>query len=241
MNDKVIGIVLSVSQYREHDSLLTVLTKSGLMTLVAKGMNKNTSKNAHFCMMFAHSEFIIDYVSDKTMFTLKSGTLINGYRHLSDDLQTIAIATFMAETSKVLCDDDPQAFLHLLTFMYERLLPTSDKLLLLALFLSTCSQLIGFSPMVDECVACGDVKISSISIDEGGFICENCRKELMEKNVDVILLKRFRLINKATLEHVDILKNYGPWSMADCMLCKDFLFYHSGIQVSSWEFLLTCV
>ena len=62
MNDKVRGIILKQSDYRDSAVLLTVLTREyGRISLIAQGARKPASKNARSLMPYTETEFNFDY------------------------------------------------------------------------------------------------------------------------------------------------------------------------------------
>lgn len=246
MNDKALGIVLKQHEYRENDSILTVLTKEyGKISLVSKGVKKMTSKNAVTSMPFVISEYIFDYLDDKTMFTVKNGSLVESNRHIQESLEKMNIAAVITEIVEksipqgLFDEDTNEEIFTLLTFSLRKLDSDTDNFLNLALFLAKMLEILGIAPIVDECAICGNKKIQVICIEEGGFVCEECNKELSLDTCEVSSLKKFRLINKAQMENYDILKNFGPWTIADCEVLLDFLISHSGITLESWDFLVS--
>ena len=66
MNNKAQGIILSVSDYRDNDLICQVLFKEyGLLSIVAKGAKKITSKNAYSLLPASLSEMLFDYKDHK--------------------------------------------------------------------------------------------------------------------------------------------------------------------------------
>ncbi|MEG0240647.1 DNA repair protein RecO [Anaerorhabdus sp.] len=244
MNDKVLGLVLKESEYRENDALLTVLTKEyGKLTFTARGVKKMTSKSATSCMPYVLSEFVFDYVEDKSMFTIKNASIKTSNRFLQENLEKMNIAAIFSEIvdkslpQGVLDEDVNDAYFDLLVFCLDKLNQEKEHALILCLFLAQMLNYLGIPPVVDECVLCGNTKVNRISIEEGGFICSDCLSEISNNNETQMDLKRFRLINKAGIENYDILKNYGPWSFNDCAAMFEFLHVHSGIDSTAWKFL----
>ncbi|SJZ74786.1 DNA repair protein RecO [Anaerorhabdus furcosa] len=244
MNEKVLGIVLKQSEYRENDALLTVLTKEyGKLTLTARGVKKMNSKSSTSCLPYVLSEFVFDYVEDKSMFTIKNASIKSSNRFLQEDLEKMNIAAIFCELidkslpQGVLDEDVNDNYFDLLVFSLDKLNQEKQHPLLLCLFLAQMLNYLGIPPIVDECVLCGNTKVNRISIEEGGFVCSECMSEL-DSSIDTQMdLKRFRLINKAGIENYDVLKNYGPWSFQDCSSMFEFLQVHSGIDSTSWKFL----
>ena len=78
MNDKIKGFVLSLSDYKEADVLMQVLTKDyGILSLVGKSAKKLSSKN-HFLPTCLY-EFILDYKDGKTIYSIHGSRLLENY------------------------------------------------------------------------------------------------------------------------------------------------------------------
>ena len=101
MNDVSEGIVLSSMDYREKDTLISVLTREfGRLSFVAKGTMSINSKNAPACLPYTSSEFCFDYREGKTVFPLKTAKIKNSRRQVREDLdlpEDCLIIPFSAE------------------------------------------------------------------------------------------------------------------------------------------------
>ena len=83
MNDKVNGFVLSMSDYKDSDVLMQVLTPDyGIISLVGKASKKLDSKN-HFLPMCEY-EFMIDYKPGKTIYSVHGFKLLASFFEDSD-------------------------------------------------------------------------------------------------------------------------------------------------------------
>lgn len=244
MNDRTLGIVLKQIEYRENDALLTVLTKDhGKLSLVARGIKKMTSKNAVSCMPYCVSEFVLDYQDDKSMFTIKTASLQESNHKIQEDLIKLGVAQVLTELvdkcipQGYIDDEIIENLYQLLEVSLRKLNDDKEYGLLLSLFLAQILKQCGVPPTVDECVLCGSSKVNYISVDEGGFICADCKAEVGAITTNQMDLKRFRLVNKAEIEHFDVLKGYGPWPLNEAYTMIEFLKIHTGIECDSWNFL----
>ena len=79
MNDTVSALILSQSDYRDADVIIRVLTKEyGLLSFIAKGARKMTSKNAGSIIPVTKAEIQFDYKDGQTMFRLKTAGCASG-------------------------------------------------------------------------------------------------------------------------------------------------------------------
>ena len=96
MNDKVEGLVLKISDYKENDLLIDCLTRDHLFfSFVARG-SKKTSSHHHF-YNFCLYEFLIDYKDNKTMYTVYDRKLLENY--YDDNMKLMAFKDILAEVS----------------------------------------------------------------------------------------------------------------------------------------------
>ena len=106
MNDRVIALVLSESDYREYDSLYQVITADkGFLAFVARGIKKKDHKQNILPLNLY--EFIIDYKENKTMYVVKNVRLLKSFHDFSDfkRIQLLNIAAEAALKSRELWDD----------------------------------------------------------------------------------------------------------------------------------------
>ena len=238
MNDVTEGIVLSSMDYREKDALISVLTKDfGRIALIGKGLLSLQSKNASGCTPYATSEFCFDYKEGKTVFPLKTAKIKNSRRVIREDLDLLNLAGLLCELGEKVCEQgikEPELFLALdasLSYLEK------DRYLSVCLFLAFVERFIGIEPMVDGCVCCGNTTISSISIREGGFVCEKCRTKCLSKNCTLNELIHFRLISKAKIEHFELIHSKYQLTLNDVSLRIEFLEHHTGIRLQSWRWI----
>lgn len=241
MNDKCNALILKQTDYRENDALILAYCENyGLLTFVARGIRKMSSKNAGSLFPFTLSELLFDYTEGKDMFALHSAHMISSYRSLQSNLTKSAAAGVIVELTSIVGreisqDEEERAYLYeLLKTVLSEMNQSSDFVLALSLFLSNVLSLLGISPEVDGCAVCGNTKVVAISVEQGGFVCSKCANG---KSEDVSLLKQFRLINKARAEHMATLRQFAPYPFAIAEYLYQFLNTYLSVQLKSWDFL----
>ncbi|MBQ1478187.1 MAG: DNA repair protein RecO [Erysipelotrichaceae bacterium] len=233
MNDKIGGFVLSVSEYREGDDLLKVLTKEyGILSFVARGARKAASRNRYLPMCLY--EFLLDYKDGKTMYTIHSGKLIESF-YEDRDLEKMSYLNIFLETAGKMGEWLSASHYDDLLFVFRHY-SREDRYLLGCLYFAKLCQDFGISPFVDGCAVCGKKQVVSLSNRQGGFLC--LEHHGGEEILDVITLKKFRLINKASFEHFDLLKEYG-YDRNDFRLLADFFFDNSSLHCRSYDFYMS--
>ncbi len=243
MNDRLEGIVLKQSEYRENDALLSVFFReAGKLTLTAKGILKESSRNRAQAAPFACVCFDFDYLPERTIFTMKTGMVIESHYRIRENLLSLSAAQVMTEIVEMIAQPQealPQLY-DALRFSLQMLHEGKDAKLLLAYFLAQVLKEMGLEPNVDECVLCGDRSVSTISIAEGGFVCRHCAANTETLAVDLEALKMFRYLNKANQQHFSRLEKCLVVRLQDVKIFVDFLMRHSGLKLESWRFFEDC-
>ncbi|MBQ2684840.1 MAG: DNA repair protein RecO [Erysipelotrichaceae bacterium] len=234
MNDRVTGIVIRETEVKESDAIITVYTADhGQLSLYARGLRKVTSRNAYACQLFDCSEFLLDYNPGKDVQLLKSAVLKREYMGIRADYDRLALASVVIEIISQLQDD---SLYELLETTLEKLDQDEEAFTAFSVFVVQILNILGISPVVDECVLCGNTKgIETISIADGGFICHECNKSVHLRPLDVDFLRKFRIINKASFEVYDRLASSGLNDYQLSALLVEFLCTHSGMRLRSWR------
>jgi len=168
------GYVIRTVNYRESDQMITFLTPNGLISFLAHGVNKPTSKNAASCRLLSHSK--VSLTEGKVgLLSLSEGICLAPIPE-KEDLTTMASLTFLAELSAQVLqgDDSPKAY-PWLEASVEAIRSGFDPLTSCLLYFAHILLISGFGLNVDECVYCGKKKdIVGITYQDGGFICRHC-------------------------------------------------------------------
>lgn len=227
MNDKVKGLVLSINDYKENDSLIQAVTNEyGIISLVGKASKRIDSKN-HFLTMCEY-EFIIDYKYNKTIFSIKGQKLLNNYFE-DKDIDLLSLKNILVECA--LKNKDINTYEQLI-FVFKNI-NTKNKYLLASMFVSYLCKQYGVMPNVEGCALCGNQKVISISNNHGGFLCQ---KHLNgEKIINVDRLKKFRIIVKATKDNYETIKEFD-YDINDFYLIMNFYLVNADLKIKSYDF-----
>ena len=236
MNDKFTGIVLNQTDYRDNDIIIKVLFRElGILSLIVRGAKKAKSKNISGCLQFSKSEFLFDYRENRTIFNLRTATLIRSY--MKDDLVGISLQSVFTEIIDRGYDIGNHAeYYDLLEFCLERL--DENRYLLASLYISGILKLQGLSPCVDSCVGCGRKQVTGISYALGGFICNECSGECLKPGTE--MLKKFRLINKAGPENYEQIREI-EYDAGDFKLIADFFIYQTNMKINAYDLIYNII
>lgn len=243
MNDNSQVIVLSQMDYKENDALIKVFSYDyGLMTFLAKGIRKINSKNRSICMPYVISDFMFNYNETNQIQSLLQGQIVQNHYKIHEDLEKSGVASLCVELiENLIHDESDQKILHehyaFTKFLLDQIETKLKLNAILAFMLSAYMDYYGISPHVDSCVLCGSTKINSISIEEGGLICNDCQLEIHSPIYTVEFLKEFRLSQRVNQENFENYSAYKDVSHELILLLVKFLEYHTGVTLKSWEFI----
>ena len=235
---EVEGIVVSIMEYKESDALVHVLNQEeGLITLYVRGYQKITSKTAPSIMPFVKATFLIEENDVKEILQLRSTTVKNFYRHIREDLSKQSCAICMCDYAKYASREMSDEVYTLLEDGLEYLENNSDPILVLLIYLSSLCKIFGIAPYVDGCVVCGEGKgICSVSVSEGGFICEECFEEGEKQDRNFLWL--FRVINKAVYENIEKIQMNKDTKITVLEFLFDFILEHTSFVCKGRDFVV---
>ena len=102
--------------------------------------------------------------------------------------------------------------------------------------LKYCIKQEGIQPFVDGCVHCQNMRVETLSLKDGGFLCEKCNHNQYPKwNVDQ--LKKYRALFKSKEENLEYVKVHFDFNMDDLIYLAKWVEYHSQKSYPSIRFL----
>ncbi len=234
------GIIIRTLDYGESARILTIYSKElGKVSVMARGVRKQQSKFAGAAQLFNHGYFLFHIGSG--MGTLQQAEVINGFRHIREDIFRTSYVTYMAELLDRAIEEKQASsslyalFLGLLNYIDEGY----DEEVLVNIFEVKMLSHLGITPELNRCVNCGATEGHfAFSIQEGGLICHHCVSEdryVMPVSVTVIkLLRLFQHIDIRRLGEVTI----SPDTKLELRtLINIYYDRNSGLQLKSKKFL----
>lgn len=171
------GIVLRVTEYKERDALLTLLTgKHGKITIKARGLRRKNSPLVAPCQLLAYGEFtLFEY---RGQYTINEAQSLELFTPLRKDLVKLSLGTYFAQVAEVLSQEDspsPELLSLVLNslFALSRLnLPDNQ---IKAAFELRAACLSGYTPDLFGCHICGSQEPDRFDLSAGQLECLNCR------------------------------------------------------------------
>ena len=178
MEIKVNGIVLSATNYKEKDVLITIFTAElGKITAVLKGARGAKAKLKYATQPFCFGEWVLIKSGDR--FVVATCSQQNSFFELTADYDKYSLACSMLQMCNIVLKPNIFAINLLVallralqTLAFENIIP---KLVLAKFMLEFCS-LIGFGFSWDVCGNCGCALMGEIkySISNRIFTCKLC-------------------------------------------------------------------
>jgi len=237
MNDQTLGIVCNTIDYKDNDAIISCFSKDyGKLSFYVKGYKKITSKNVYATQLFDVSEFLFDYNPSKQIQVLKTASLKDEHLKIKQDYEKLSIASTIVELSMLTLENDDYEFLNQSLQLIDN---TQQPITVFNVFLAMLLEKCGINPQVDNCCLCGNTNgIESISIEDGGFVCGNCNKQVHQSNYDNEMLKKFRIINKANYDVIEKLYplNFNDFNLSQLLM--SFVDFYLDIKLKSYKNLL---
>jgi len=164
--------------YKESDSILTLLGRKGKFSAIAKGARKSTSKFGSAFDLLNFSEVV--YYAGSGLAFLKEGELLESWEGLKRREGLIGAGLRSARLLNLLLEENqPEASTYSLFGATLKALdhsPPRGEIVELGFYLKLLS-LLGLKPSLIDCVKCGaklDGGSFKFSNSLGGVLCENC-------------------------------------------------------------------
>ena len=180
------GMIIKETKFGENDKIITILTAQGKLQAVAKGARNYKSRLMAGSQLFCYSSICLQRGRGELPFVCDCEVIRNFY-NLRLDIKKLALASYFAELLCVFAIDASNAlsatnvpdepFGDVLSLALNSLYileKNDDCRLVKAVFELRLMALLGFAPMAEACVICGDRRIWGFSATDSGMLCEKC-------------------------------------------------------------------
>lgn len=231
------GIVVSETPYSESSKIINILTKDqGVIGVMAKGAKRIKSPLRVATERFTLGIFSVYYHKDK-LSTLVSADIINPLLNIKTDIIKIGYLTYIVElahqTAKQNEDEHIYAILKSAILKIEE---GKDPMVITNILELKMLDYLGVGIDLDKCIKCGSkTNILTISGDEGGYICTDCRtNELIYSDKTI---KMFRLYYYVDINSITDLKISEEVTHNIDKILTDYYDRFTGLYLKSKEFL----
>ena len=173
------GLVLRVTETKEADKILTVLTPDmWKIPLIARGARRKNSRIAAASQLLAYSELTLYKRGNWHM--LDEASTLELFDGVRQDIERLALAAYFAELTEAVCQD-AMAAAEILPLLLNALFALGtlgkEPRLVKTAFVWRLMEAAGFAPLADGCAVCGREMPEAPMLDvmQGVLRCGGCR------------------------------------------------------------------
>ena len=181
---KVKGIVLGGINYKEKDKLLHIFTlEKGLITCKLVGVLSANAKLKSVKEPFCFAEFNLNFKpseKENIIYTVTSANVIESFYSIVADIEKFyagcAILEIIKKVAPVEMANEP-LFIESLKALKCIAFEDIDPEIVLAKFLISIFEAMGYALSLDKCAICGDNFVGKryFNLDSGEIVCFSCR------------------------------------------------------------------
>jgi len=237
---RVEGIVVRTVDYGENHKIVTLITNnSGKVGVLVRGARKVRSKHASLAQPFTYGEY--NFTKNTGLGTLQHGELIASNHLLRTDLDLTAHASYIAELIDRGIQDEEIGHVHFeqLKACFSNLSDGKDVVVITSIFEMKVLILSGYSPVVEECIHCGNhVGPFKLSGYAGGILCSRCSaQDASLLPVSDTALKLLRLFKRIDLRQVGNINLSNEVKLEVTKLIRQLIDGQLGIRFKTRSFL----
>lgn len=205
--EKLTGIIIRYTDYKENDRILTLLTKErGVVSVNARGVRTAKSASSGSAGdVYCYGEFVV-YERNRISY-VSSSTVLEAFYPLREDYDKLVAAAQIARlTEKV-----PQGQINeeLFSLVYHSLsflaYGSAEPADILIAFAAKFTVIEGYEPVITCCASCGasvlSLKNIGFSNAQGGALCAECAEG--EPRYDAYILEALRRLLRLEPEGMD--------------------------------------
>lgn len=191
-------IILSKTNYKEKDCIYNAISENEYFSFQAKGAQDNKSPFVWLNnpMTVADIELVEDGRYKHQL--LKTASLVSTPFDGNEDLNYLFAVNALAGLAKdVLTDEEKHLVFSDLLEAMQALKNKKDHYMVILIFIARLLKKSGTELEVDQCVFCGKTSdIVAFSFSDGGFVCRNCLKDDIKRDLSPTQMRLVRYIFK---------------------------------------------
>lgn len=236
MIKEIEGIVISEQDYKESSKIIKILTREGIISVIAKGSRKLKSDIRSSTTKLSYGIFNI-YYKENNLSTLTSVDIINNFKNIKKDISKISYASFLLElATQVFKQNKTPDILNLLIASLMKIDEDFDPLIITNILELKYLDYLGVMPVIDECAICGSkTSIATISGRNGGYICNKCKTN--EKIVDEKTIKLIRMFCYVDISKISKLNISDKVKLEINTFLDDYYDKYTGLYLKTKTFL----
>ncbi|MDD2409202.1 MAG: DNA repair protein RecO [Bacilli bacterium] len=205
MLKEIEGIIISEINYGETSKIINILTKNGIVGVMAKGSKSLKSPLRSYTQKFTYGKFYLYYKENK-LSILKSVDIINDLINIKTNIELIGYLSYISDLTYQVMKQNYDEDLY--NIYINAILKINDGLnakIICNIVELKALDYLGVGINFNTCTKCGNTKnIITINLDEGGYICKNCYNN--EKRFDEKTIKMLRMYYLVDISSISDLK-----------------------------------
>ncbi|MFH0857861.1 MAG: DNA repair protein RecO [Candidatus Magasanikbacteria bacterium] len=245
------SIVLSRRDSKENDQIIAVYTEEcGKKYYLIRGVKKIGNKNSAHLEPFSFVQIL--GVPGKELDCIAKVLPIDYFSHIRMDFEKSIFALFVVSfLEKFFDSNQPEEKVFFLLYRFLKHLDSVSQadVFVLDIFFLQLFHRLGFAPELEYCISCGDgvenIKgdICGFHVAEGGFLCENCKQKIFDKNEGVLvipkrMLQSLKSILKASWKENESVKYSEEEKRVLHTIIFDYIQYQSEKPIRDWKGLV---
>ena len=206
MIESIEGIIIREQSYSETSKLVTLITREhGILCLLCRGAKSLKSPLRSSTTVLTHGFFNILYKESK-LSILKDVSVIDYYRNIKRDINKISYATYILDlVLQVIRETHNDQVFDILIQVLGKIESGLNPQVLTNILELKCLNFLGVMPILDRCCVCGSLSVVTISADQGGYICNDCRvHETIVDPKTIKLIRMFYYVDVSKIDKIDV-------------------------------------
>ena len=206
MLKKIEGIIIKETNFSETSKIINILTKDGVIGVMAKGAKNIKSPLRSFTLNLTYAEYNIYYHEDK-LSVLKSADVINDFKNIKNDIILISYMTYLCDiASQVMKQNINEDIYNLLISALIKINDGLNPMVISNIYELKLLDYLGVGINFNECANCGNKNnIITIDPDIGGYICSNCyENEIIYDEKTLKMLRMYYLVDLNSISDLKI-------------------------------------
>lgn len=203
---EVDGIIISETTYGETSKIVNILTKEGIIGVIAKGAKSVKSPLRTVTMKLTYGKFQLYYHEDK-LSTLKDADLIDDFRNIKKDLILISYMSYLCDlASQIMKQNNNEDVYNFLIEVLNKINHGLNPMILTNIYELKVLDYLGVGINFNACAKCGSAhNIITINPDVGGYICQNCyTNEIIYDEKTIKMLRMYYLVDIKSISDLKI-------------------------------------
>jgi len=231
------GIVIKQADTTQGNRIIWILTDEyGIIKASGRGALKVRGKNGAASQFLTYAEF--EVFPSKDVHTLANSAPIDSFLPVQESITKLALASYFCEAvyrHTGLNNPDREIYRLLLNCIYALAYKDISEKTVKAVFEARFTSAIGYRPVLDCCIECGDMKGEfCFSFEKGGVVCKQCADENV--NISQAAVNAWRYVCDCRPEKI-----FSFEADKECIdnlerLTDKYLDYHTGIKLKSLEY-----